>query len=108
MTEHSDDTSHEGAQVLHEAEELLERAAQDPASARPAAIAALRGLLMLWSQTPRGERVAELLAQAAETDDTLAEFIADARVLDAEDTPDGTYERAKVFVDAARARVVNI
>ena len=108
MNERSDDQPHEGAHVLHEAEQLLERAEQDPASARQAAITALRGLLMIWAQTPRGERVGELLAQAAETDDTLAEFMEDAKALDREDAPDGTYERAKVFVDAARARVINI
>ena len=108
MHERSDDTSHEGAQVLHEAEQLLERAERDPAAARAAAAAALRGLLLLWSQAPRGERVGELLSQAAETDDTLAEFMDDAAVLDRDDVVDGTYERAKVFVDAARARVVNI
>ncbi len=106
MNERTDDKSHEGAQTLEEAEALLERAEQEPTAATAAAVTALKALLLIWDETPRGERVGELLAQAAETDDTLAEFMDDARVLD--QGVDGTYERAKVFVDAARARVVNI
>ncbi len=102
------DRPHQGAHGLAEAEELIERAEQDPTAARPAAVAALRALLLFWSQTPRGDRVGELLSQAAETDDTLANFMDEARVLDRDDVVDGTYERAKIFVDAARGRIVNI
>ncbi len=106
MNERSDDKPHQGAHTLEEAEALLERAEQDPTAAQPAAVTALKALLLVWAETPRGEGVGELLSQAAETDETLAEFMDDANVLD--QGVDGTYERAKVFVDAARARVVNI
>src|SRR5438477_5967038 len=108
MTE--EDSVHQGAHALEEAERLLERAEHDPAAAQPAAVAALRALLLAWSETPSSARLADLLAQAAETDDTLAEFRSDALALDghATETPGDAYERAKEFVDAARGRLDNI
>ena len=100
--------AHQGYHALAEAERLLLQAEQDPAVARPAAAAALRALLLQWAQTPRGERVGELLAQAAETDSTLADFQLAAADLDAHSAEADAYERAKMFVDAARGRLANI
>ena len=97
-----------GYHALAEAERLLMQAEQDPAAARPAAVEALRALLFQWAQTPRGERVSELLAQAAETDPTLADFRLAAADLDAHSAEADAYERAKMFVDAARGRLANI
>ena len=98
----------EGYNALAEAEQLLLAAETDWRQARPAAVAALRALLLEWSVTPRGDSVVELLEQTAETDDTLLEFRSEARVLDRfEETPDAA-ERAKIFVDAARGRLANI
>jgi HEPN domain-containing protein len=108
MTEHTDDKAHLGAHLLMDAERLLERAEGDPAAARPAAVAALEALLLEWGETPGGERVADLLDQASRTDETLADFIDDARALDQDSAGAAAYERAKVFVDAARGRLVNI
>jgi HEPN domain-containing protein len=95
---------------LAEAERLLAGAEQDAAQARPAAESALKALLVTWGVTPRGESVVALLDQAAETDDTLLHFRAEAAVLDRVDPsaqPDAA-DRAKIFVDAARARLANI
>ena len=92
------------ANALAEAERLL----GDPARASDAAKAALRALLEAWSVAPSGETVVALLEQAAQTDDSLLEFRAEASVLDRfPDEPDAA-ERAKIFVDAARARLANI
>ncbi len=93
---------------LAEAERLLAGAEQDPHQAAAAAKAALRSLLEAWSVEPRDDTVVELLEQAAETDDTLREFRPEAAVLDRfEEQPDAA-ARAKIFVDAARARLANI
>ncbi|HET6316403.1 MAG TPA: hypothetical protein VFG86_08095 [Chloroflexota bacterium] len=93
---------------LADAERLLAAAEQDADKAGEAAKAALRSLLDAWSVEPRGDTVVELLEQAAETDDTLLEFRPEATVLDRfEDQPDAA-ARAKIFVDAARARLANI
>jgi hypothetical protein len=93
------------------AERLLAEAEGDPAQAQPAAVAALKALLLEWGVTPRGDTVVDLVLQAAETDDSLLHFRPDAAVLDrfvaAEQPPDAA-ERAKIFVDAARARLANI
>ena len=90
--------------ALAEAERLL----GDPARATDAAKAALRALLDAWSVPPQGETVVALLEQAAQTDDSLLGFRAEASVLDRfPDEPDAA-ERAKIFVDAARARLANI
>ena len=104
------DGVHQGAHALDEAERLLVQAEHDPAAAQPAAVAALRALLLAWSETPGSVRLADLVAQAAETDDTLAEFRSDALTLDGHtaETPGDAYERAKEFVDAARGRLDNI
>src|SRR5437660_5524019 len=96
--------------TLSDAERLLAEAAQAPAQAPPAASAALRALLLEWGVTPRSESVVGLLEQAAETDDSLLHFRAEAAVLDrfeASNQADAA-ERAKIFVDAARARLANI
>ena len=94
-----------GFAEIAEAERLLERAEQDPSVARDAAVAALRGLLLYWSEQPRGDSVAALLDQVAETDDTLADFRLQAADLDAKTSELDAYERAKIFVDAVRARL---
>jgi hypothetical protein len=52
--------------------------------------------------------VAGLLEQAAETDSTLAHYHPEAEVLDRFNPQPDAAERAKVFVDAARARMANI
>ncbi len=93
---------------LREAEHLLTAAERDSSKAADAARAALRSLLEAWSVQPRGDAIAQLLSQAAETDDTLSQFRADAEALDGSDRPSDAYDRAKVFVDAARARLANI
>jgi hypothetical protein len=95
-------------QDLAESERLLAEAEEDPSKAAEAAQAALRALLEAWSVEPRGDTVVALLEQAAETDDTLLDFRPEAAVLDRfEQQPDAA-ERAKIFVDAARARLANI
>jgi hypothetical protein len=94
----------EAFEALADAERLL----GDPSRARDAAISALRALLEAWSVPPQGETVVRLLEQAAQTDDSLLEFRTEASVLDRfPDEPDAA-ERAKIFVDAARARLANI
>jgi hypothetical protein len=94
--------------TLGDAERLLSEAGQTPDRARPAAVAALRALLLEWGVTPRGESVVALLEQAAETDDSLLHFRTEAAVLDGSpDEPDGA-DRARIFVDATRARLANI
>ena len=95
-------------EALAEAERLLVEAESDPAAARAAALAALRSLLLEWGATPRAETVAGLLEQAAETDSTLAHYHPEAEVLDRLNPQPDAAERAKVFVDAARARMANI
>jgi hypothetical protein len=86
----------------------LVQAESDPSVARQAAVAALRALLLEWHQEARGETVLDLLLQAAETDSTLEHFRPEAEVLDRfNPEPDAT-DRAKIFVDAARARLANI
>src|SRR5215211_7895115 len=107
-TKQPDAGAHEGAHALAQAEQLLIRAEQDPSAARPAAAAALRALLLQWGQTPRGEQIRELLDQAAESDDSLADLRLPAEDLDAHSAEADAYERAKMFVDAARGRLANI
>jgi hypothetical protein len=97
-----------GAEALAEAERLLLQAEQNPSDARPAAVAALRALILSWGQTPRGEHLTELVAQASETDESLADFSRAADALDAYSSESDAYERAKAFVDAARGRLANI
>lgn len=94
-----------GFHEIAEAERLLQRAEQDPSVAREAAINALRGLLLYWGEAPKGSSVTELLAQVAKTDGTLADFMVPASDLDAKPGELDAYERAKKFVDAARARL---
>src|SRR5437016_2090048 len=93
---------------LVESERLLVAADDEPAIGRDAALAALRGLLQEWGVKPRADSVTGLLEQAAETDDSLLHFRPEAAVLDRfPDEPDAA-ERAKIFVDAVRARLANI
>ena len=108
MNEPPDAGASQGAEELAEAERLLIQAEQNPSAARPAAIAALRALMLSWGQTPRSERLTELLAQASETDESLADFSRAADALDAYSSKSDAYERAKMFVDAARGRLANI
>jgi hypothetical protein len=93
---------------LSEAEHLLVAAETDPSKASEAARAALRALLQAWSVEPRGDSVTALLDLAAQTDPTLEDFRAEANVLDRFDPQPDAHERAKIFVDAARARLANI
>jgi hypothetical protein len=98
----------EGYDAMLAAERLLAEAAQDWTKARPAALDAMRALLIEWGVTPRADTVVGLLEQAAETDESLLAFRPEASVLDRfEETPDSA-ERAKIFVDAVRARLANI
>ena len=98
----------EGAAALADAERLLLASEQDPAVARAAALAALRALLLEWGQTPRTDTIVGLLEQVAETDETVEQFRAEAAVLDRFNPGPDASERAKIFVDAARARLANI
>jgi hypothetical protein len=101
----------EGFSALAAAERLLTAAEQDPAQAPNAAKAALHALLDAWGTDIDADTVVALLDEAAKTDDTLLEFRAEAQVLDRFD-PQPAFvdaaERAKIFVDAARARLANI
>ena len=93
---------------LERSEQLAEAAEGAPSNGRDAAIAALRALLEEWNVPPRGDSVVSLLEQAAETDSSMLELRSEASVLDRfPDEPDSA-ERAKSFVDAVRARLVNI
>jgi hypothetical protein len=93
---------------LASAERLLVQAESDPSVARQAAVAALRALLLEWNQPADAETVLDLLLQAAETDSTLEAFRAEAEVLDRFNPEADAVDRAKIFVDAARARLANI
>ena len=104
-TNQPDAGAHRGFHQVAEAERLLEQAETDPSVARDAAIAALRGLLSYWAEEPRGDTVSALLAQAAQTDSTLADFEVAASDLDAKSSELDAYERAKIFVDAVRGRL---
>ena len=93
---------------LADAERLLAEAEHVPAQARPAAVAALRALLLEWGVPPAGDSTVALLEQVAATDETVLEFRPEAAVLDRyPDAPDAA-DRARIFVDAARARLANI
>jgi len=93
---------------LRDAEHLLVEAEADPNKAAGAARAALRSLLDAWSVQPEGTTVAALLDQAAQTDESLHDFRPDAVVLDGLEPQPDAAKRAKIFVDAARARLANI
>ena len=93
---------------LEKSGRLVESAEEEPTLGREAAIAALRGLLEEWGETPRAETTVGLLEQAAETDPSLMDLQPEATVLDRfPDEPDSA-ERARTFVDAVRARLTNI
>ncbi len=98
----------EAFESLVESERLLESADDVSAHGRDAAASALRALLQEWSVAPRADSVAGLLEQAAETDDTLLQFLPEAAALDRDPNAPDAEERAKIFVDAARARLANI
>ena len=102
-TEHLDTRADEGVRALADAERLLVRARSDPDAAQPAALAALQSLLLHWGERPRGDSVSVLLDQAAETDRTLSDFQEHAVALDV--PGQDAHDHAKVFVDAARARL---
>ena len=93
---------------LEHSEQLAEAAETTPRSGREAAIAALRALLEEWNVAPRTDSVVSLLEQAAETDSSLLDLRAEASVLDRFPEEPDSAERAKTFVDAVRARLVNI
>ena len=93
---------------LVESERLRAEAEDVPGEGRAAAIAALRALLQEWGVAPRAETVTGLLEQAAETDDSLLHFRSQAESLDQQLNAPEAAEQAKIFVDAARARLANI
>jgi hypothetical protein len=93
---------------LVESERLLEAADEVPGDGRAAAVAALRGLLQEWGVEPRADSVTGLLEQAAETDDSLLQFRPEAAALERFPNEPESAERARIFVDAARARLANI
>ena len=100
------DQAHRGADELAEADRLLEESADDPSNgsaATGAAVAALRALLLQWTEEPGSQRPTELLVQAAKTDPSLLKFSADAEALEAPTGDGRDYEHAKTVVDAARA-----
>ena len=100
--------SDDAYQDLERSEDLLEAAEATPTTGREAALSALRALLEEWNEVPRADTVVGLLEQAAETDASLLELHAEASVLDRfPDEPDSA-DRARSFVDAVRARLVNI
>ncbi len=100
MTEAFDD--------LERSERLTESAETSPPVGREAAIAALHALLEEWGEQPRAESVVGLLEQAAYTDSALLELRPEATVLDRFPQEPDSAERARAFVDAVRARLVNI
>lgn len=95
-------------EILADAERLLQQAAEIPSHARPAAIAALKALLLEWGITPRAESVVGLLEQVAETDDSVLHFRTEGSVLDRFPEEPDAADRARIFVDAVRARLANI
>src|SRR5438094_290282 len=98
----------EAFEDLEKSGQLVESAEEQPTLGRDAAIAELRALLEEWGETPGADTTVGLLEQAAKTDRTLMDFHAEAAVLDRfPDEPDSA-ERARIFVDAARARLTNI
>ena len=102
----SEALDHRAAHALMQADQLLERAETDPSQARLAAVEALRALLLFWTEEPRGETVSELLAQAADADQTLAELRVTAEDLDASSSELDAYERAATLIDAVRGRLM--
>jgi hypothetical protein len=93
---------------LQRSAELAHAAEQAPATCREAAIAALRALLAEWNVTACANSMVDLLEQAAETDSSLLEFRPEATVLDRFPEEPDSAERAQAFVEAVRARPVNI
>lgn len=102
----SEALDHRAAQALSHADRLLARAETDPTQAHPAAIEALRALLLFWTEEPLGETVSALLAQAAVADETLADLRLVAEDLDASRSELDAYERAATLVDAVRGRLM--
>jgi hypothetical protein len=93
---------------LKRSEQLLDAAETSSISGRAAAMASLRALLEEWNEVPRADSVTGLLEQAAETEARLLELRVDASVLDRFPEEPDSAERARNFVDAVRARLVNI
>jgi hypothetical protein len=100
--------SDDAFQDLERSEQQLEAAEAAPATGREAALSALRGLLEEWNEVPRADSVVGLLEQAGDTDGSLLELRADASALDHLPGEPDSAERARRFVDAVRARLVNI
>ena len=95
-------------QDLSRSEQLLDAAETSSISGREAAMFSLRALLEEWNEVPRADSVVGLLEQAAETDARLLELRVDASVLDRFPEEPDSAERARNFMDAVRARLVNI
>src|SRR5690242_19429442 len=95
-------------QDLRRSEELLEAAETSPTGGRAAAMASLRALLEEWNEVPRADSVEGLMEQAAETEARLLELRVDASVLDRFPEDPDSAERARNFMNAVRARLVNI
>ena len=77
-------------------------------SGRDAAILALRALLEEWGEEPRADSVVGLLEQAGTTESRILELRPEATVLDRFPEEPDSVERARQFIDAVRARLVNI
>ena len=100
MTDAFDDLERSG--------ELLETAEAAPTRGRDAAVAALRALLEQWGESAQADSVVGLLEQAARTEEALLELRPEALALDRFPDAADAGDRAAVFVDAVRARLVNI
>ena len=98
----------EGFDDLERSAGLTESAESTPSAGREAATAALRALLEEWGQQPRADSVVGLLEQAVQTDASLLELRPEATVPDRFPEEPDSAERARGFVDAVRARLVNI
>ncbi len=87
---------------------MLEQAALDPGdgrAAQAAATAALKALLLQEMQEPRGEDPRTLLAQAAESDQTLLGLQHEAEALLHPKRDGRDYGHAEALLDAVRGRL---
>ena len=93
---------------LERSEQLVNRDDAPPKNGRDAAILALRALLEEWGEEPHSDSVVGLLEQAGSTESRILELRPEATVLDRYPEEPDSVERAKAFVEAVRARLVNI
>jgi hypothetical protein len=98
----------EAYEDLERSEQLVNADKAPPTNGRDAAILALRALLEEWGEEPHSDSVVGLLEQAAQTEHRILELRAEATVLDRYPEEPDSVERGKTFVEAIRARLVNI